>query len=384
MRCPNCDKEIPEGKKFCGFCGVKLEAQEPEPPGLGQDGTGTFDDSAPTTIAPHPGEDYEPVGVEEPITPEEQVVDKKTITTLYDIALMYENIGNHERALEILGQVREIDPDFRNVNEKIASIKAESDLHPLQAARPNLPLDPSEAPQTGQDIPIESLQTSHPPKSQYLVFVEDKLLKPTRSIISQIDRRDILLVTLTMLGFFIAMYIQFSIFSIDHSSETWVFVSNITNGAITGMVFGGLLHWWRPSIRWKHILIIITGFVLAEAIVSYIIKTSLYDLIAVNFARLLHILTYGFIIGLSTSWALKKSGQVYARSQFLIITFGWILAWFIAINLRGFLWGTQLSDLSSSLWENYNQDLIWMISAAAAGFIGSSVTLSQLKRNPDE
>jgi len=24
MKCPNCDKEIPSGKKFCGFCGTKI------------------------------------------------------------------------------------------------------------------------------------------------------------------------------------------------------------------------------------------------------------------------------------------------------------------------------------------------------------------------
>lgn len=27
MKCPNCGKEIPEGKKFCGFCGAKIVAK---------------------------------------------------------------------------------------------------------------------------------------------------------------------------------------------------------------------------------------------------------------------------------------------------------------------------------------------------------------------
>jgi len=383
MLCPNCDKEIPEGKKFCGFCGVKLEAQDPEAPGLEQDETGAFDDSAPTTIAPHPGEDYEPNGVEEPTTTEEQVVDKKIIPTLYDIALMYENIGNHERALEFLDQVRVIYPDFRDVNEKITSIKAERDSESIQAAPSNLPIDPSTVPQTGQDIPIESLPTSHPPKSQTRIFVNNKLLKPIKSIISQIDRRDVLLVTLTGLGFFIGMYIQYFLFFIDYS-KIWLLVGMISNGAISGIVFGGLLHWWRPSIRWKHVLIIITGFVLAKVIDYYIYKTTFLGTIGDFFWPLpLHFNT-GLIIGLSTSWALKKIGQVYERRPFLIITFGWILAWFIAVNLRGFLWGTQFSALGISFGGIQNHNLIIMISVAIAGFIGSSITLSQLKWCPVE
>jgi hypothetical protein len=30
MKCPNCGKEIAEGKKFCGFCGVNLRQASPE------------------------------------------------------------------------------------------------------------------------------------------------------------------------------------------------------------------------------------------------------------------------------------------------------------------------------------------------------------------
>ena len=31
MKCPNCNEEIPEGKKFCGHCGYKLATAEPAP-----------------------------------------------------------------------------------------------------------------------------------------------------------------------------------------------------------------------------------------------------------------------------------------------------------------------------------------------------------------
>jgi hypothetical protein len=43
MRCPNCNSEIPEGKRFCGYCGRRLEpTPTPEP----------FDDDAPTRLFP--------------------------------------------------------------------------------------------------------------------------------------------------------------------------------------------------------------------------------------------------------------------------------------------------------------------------------------------
>ncbi|HEY70641.1 MAG TPA: zinc-ribbon domain-containing protein [Anaerolineae bacterium] len=29
MKCPNCGKEIPEGKAFCGYCGASMAAEKP-------------------------------------------------------------------------------------------------------------------------------------------------------------------------------------------------------------------------------------------------------------------------------------------------------------------------------------------------------------------
>jgi len=51
MNCPNCNQEIPEGKKFCGHCGHKLVPREPvihspEPEG--------FDEQAPTIVDKSP------------------------------------------------------------------------------------------------------------------------------------------------------------------------------------------------------------------------------------------------------------------------------------------------------------------------------------------
>ena len=42
MRCPNCNSEVPEGKRFCGHCGHQLAPAAPEP----------FDDDAPTRVVP--------------------------------------------------------------------------------------------------------------------------------------------------------------------------------------------------------------------------------------------------------------------------------------------------------------------------------------------
>jgi hypothetical protein len=56
MRCPNCGQEIPEGKKFCGFCGTRLAPPEPETPpsepGAPPEDAPAFDEEAPTSLAP--------------------------------------------------------------------------------------------------------------------------------------------------------------------------------------------------------------------------------------------------------------------------------------------------------------------------------------------
>jgi hypothetical protein len=47
MHCPNCNREVPEGKRFCGYCGYRLTpagAGTPAPPG--------FDENAPTRRYP--------------------------------------------------------------------------------------------------------------------------------------------------------------------------------------------------------------------------------------------------------------------------------------------------------------------------------------------
>jgi len=81
MRCPNCNNDIPEGKKFCGFCGTRLVPPEPQtqpteagtsPPeeqsrfdeerptsSLPQEVTPDFDEDAPTSLAPEQIEEVE-------------------------------------------------------------------------------------------------------------------------------------------------------------------------------------------------------------------------------------------------------------------------------------------------------------------------------------
>jgi hypothetical protein len=50
MRCPNCNSEVPEGKRFCGYCGQRLTPAEASPRAPLRD---AFDDEAPTRVATH-------------------------------------------------------------------------------------------------------------------------------------------------------------------------------------------------------------------------------------------------------------------------------------------------------------------------------------------
>lgn len=47
MRCPNCNSEVPEGKRFCGYCGQRLTPAEAGAPPPVPD---AFDDDAPTQL----------------------------------------------------------------------------------------------------------------------------------------------------------------------------------------------------------------------------------------------------------------------------------------------------------------------------------------------
>jgi hypothetical protein len=61
MRCPNCNNKVPEGKRFCGYCGYRLVPLEP----------GTFDEEAPTKLAPPRVEDAAPPPAEPAEAPPE-------------------------------------------------------------------------------------------------------------------------------------------------------------------------------------------------------------------------------------------------------------------------------------------------------------------------
>ena len=47
MRCPNCNSEVPEGKRFCGYCGRRLTPAEASAAPPVPD---AFDDEAPTQL----------------------------------------------------------------------------------------------------------------------------------------------------------------------------------------------------------------------------------------------------------------------------------------------------------------------------------------------
>ena len=60
MRCPSCQSDIPEGKRFCGHCGQRLTPVEPDAPaeaGAPAPAPEPFDDEAPTQlVTPAPEE----------------------------------------------------------------------------------------------------------------------------------------------------------------------------------------------------------------------------------------------------------------------------------------------------------------------------------------
>ncbi len=58
MRCPNCNNEVPQGKRFCGHCGYRLEPTASTPD--------TFNEDAPTRMAPSRPQESPPPSPESP------------------------------------------------------------------------------------------------------------------------------------------------------------------------------------------------------------------------------------------------------------------------------------------------------------------------------
>lgn len=62
MKCPHCGSEVPEGKKFCGYCGRQLEGPQEGPPQVPQVASPEpvgFDEDAETQLLPLEGEAVE-------------------------------------------------------------------------------------------------------------------------------------------------------------------------------------------------------------------------------------------------------------------------------------------------------------------------------------
>jgi hypothetical protein len=69
MLCPNCEQEVPDGKRFCGYCGHRLIQEEPVEPlikDVDSAQTGDFDQDAPTELVPA-------IPIQEPPSDEELV-----------------------------------------------------------------------------------------------------------------------------------------------------------------------------------------------------------------------------------------------------------------------------------------------------------------------
>ena len=320
MKCPNCNGEVPEGKRFCGHCGQRLVPIEPRPM------TADFDDDAPTMLA----DELEEVP-KEPETPEQEmrICPACGAQNRHDARYCDKcgtSINKVEAAQDL--QARLIDQKERIKNVSLAG--------PNDA---NARLDPV--------LQIWNLRPAWQP--------------------------------VVLIGIGIAMITAINIYLfnplygvLNVGYDTGMFSRDVIGGILSGLIVGVILRWINQAISWKNITVIAVGWGIA-GLIGYILYNVYLTTSIGNYY--VHMIVEGAIGGLIISEVLRRKQPPIGRQPAIIIAIGWAM-----VTAGPSYLFYSVPGVMEVLFDSVGQNSSIFFIEGVFGAIGGWVMFWQLKR----